>query len=685
MVDFAKAPVAKVVPKTTTLHGDTLNDPYAWLRDRESAEVIAYLEAENAYTEAVMADTKDLQDALYAEMLGRIKQTDLSVPYRKGDYWYYARTTEGRQYPIYCRSRELGSEGGEQILIDANAMAAGHDYFRIGVLAVSPNQNLLAYSTDVEGDEEYTLRVKDLRTGELLPTEIKRTYNTVRWAADNETLFYNVLDAAKRPYRVYRHRLGSTTPDVLVYEETDERFTLEVNETRDEAYLLLDSHSSTTSEVRLLRATDPEGEFEVLLPRVQDIEYAVEHHTNRFYVTINDTGRNFRLVTMAEADRSRERWRELIAHSADVLIEAVEPFADHVVIVQRSGGLRQLRIDTLGTGESHLVIFPEAAYTVYPVMNVEFRTNLLRFSYESFTTPASVFDYNMDTRERELKKQEEVLGGYDRTAYETERLFATAADGKQIPMALVYKRGMVRDGRNPTLLYGYGAYGINTEARFSSSRVSLLDRGFVYAIAQTRGGSDLGRPWHDDGKMLNKRNTFSDFIRCAEELIAQKITDSDHLAIEGGSAGGLLMGAVVTERPELFQAVLAHVPFVDVVNTMLDTSLPLTVGEFEEWGNPQEDRYYRYIRSYSPYDNTRPASYPHMLVTAGLNDPRVSYWEPAKWVARLRALKQDRNILLLKTNMGAGHFGASGRYDRLKEIAFEYSFLLKAVQTPKQP
>jgi len=671
--------VAAVKPETVTIHEDSRVDEYAWLRDKDNPDVVAYLAAENAYTNTVMADTEALQAQLYQEIVGRIQETDLSAPYRKGDYFYYTRTEQGKQYAIYCR-KKAGAEAAEEVLLDGNKLAAGRDYFRVGVFAPSPDQKILAFSTDTDGDEEYALQFKNLETGELLPDRILRTYYSFAWAADNRTVFYNLLDEAKRPFQVFRHRLG-TRPDtdVEVYNEPDERFTVDVASTRSEAFILLKVESSTTTEVHYLNAWNAEGAFTVFTPREHGIEYSLEHHSNWFCVRINDTGRNFRLVAAPVEDASGENWKELIPHRDDTLLESAEAFAGHLLVVQRQGGLRQYRIDGLKTGQTHLVPFPEPSYHTTPTANVEFRTNLLRFSYQSMVTPPTVYDYNMDDGTWTLIKQEPVLGGYDRANYVTERLEATAPDGVNVPMTVVYRKGLVKDGANATLLYGYGAYGINAEPRFASARLSLLDRGFLFALAQIRGGSELGKKWHDDGKMLKKENTFTDFIACAQHLIRERYTSSRRLVIEGGSAGGLLMGAVVVRRPELFHAVMAHVPFVDILNTMLDSSLPLTVGEYEEWGNPQEREFYEYIKSYAPYENTRAQRYPHMLITAGLNDPRVSYWEPAKWTARLRAVKSGNNLLLLKTNMGAGHFGASGRYDRLKEIAFEYSFLLKVM------
>ncbi|MFN3326476.1 MAG: S9 family peptidase [Bryobacteraceae bacterium] len=682
----AEAPRAKVVSKEISVHGDTRIDNYFWLREKSNPDVIAYLQAENRYTEAVLKSTEKLQEQLYREIRGRVKETDESVPYRRVRYFYYTRTEEGKQYPIYCRKAE-SLDAPEQVLLDENELAAGQPYFRIGALAVSPNQELLAYSTDTAGDESYTVFVKNLKTGELLADRVENTYYSLEWANDNETLFYNVIDpVTKRPYKLFRHKLGTqASDDVLVFHEPDEAFTLSLVKTRSREYLILELESATTSEARYLRADEPESEFVVFEPRRHEIEYDLTHHGEHFYFRINDSGKNFRLVRVPVSEPVREKWEEVLPHRAGVLLQSVNPFRRHLVLVEREKGLRRLNIRNLESGESHFVQFPEPAYTVSLAENPEFETTVLRFHYTSLITPPSVFDYDMDTRTRDLKKQTEVLGGYDPSRYQSERIFATAPDGTKIPMSLVYRKGLALDGRNPTLLYGYGAYGITIEPSFSSERLSLIDRGFVYAIAHIRGGSDLGKLWHESGRMLHKTNSFTDFIACAEHLIAAKYTSKDRLAVMGGSAGGLLMGAVVNLRPDLFHAVIAKVPFVDVLNTMLDASLPLTVGEYEEWGDPNEKPYYDYIKSYSPYDNVQKKAYPHMLVTAGLNDPRVSYWEPAKWVARLRAVKQDENLLLLKTNMGAGHFGASGRYERMKETAFDYAFLLHVMGMAAEP
>jgi oligopeptidase B len=641
--------------------------------------VIPYLEAENRYTEEVMAPTKSLQKSLYDEILGRIQETDVSVPVKRDHYFYYTRTQAGKAYSIQCRKR--GSlDAPEEILLDSNALAEGQKYFRLGNFAVSPDHRLLAFSTDVEGDESYTIQVKNLETGELLPDRIANTYYSLEWANDNRTFFYTVLDETKRPYRAFRHELGGAS-DALVYQEDDGRFALGLGKTRSRRFLLIELASPLTSELRYLEAAEPLGEFRVMLPRRQGVEYDATHHGEYFYIRTNDAAKNFRLMRTAVGNPSAETWHEIIPARADVTIESVDSFEDHLAIYERERGLETICIRDGSGAFSHYIDFPEPVYTVNATGNVEYKTNLLRFSYTSLVTPTSVFDYNIRTRERELKKQYEVRGGYDASQYLSERIFAKAPDGVEVPISLVYRKGFERNGASPLLLYGYGAYGHSIDPRFSSDRLSLLDRGFVFAIAHIRGGAELGEEWHDHGKLLEKRNTFTDFIACAEHLIAERYTSSNRLAIMGGSAGGLLMGAVLNMRPELFHAVVAKVPFVDTLNTMLDPTLPLTMSEYEEWGNPEEKPYYDYIRSYSPYDNVASGAYPKMLVTAGLNDPRVSYWEPAKWVAKLRTLKTDSNVLLLKTDLESGHFGPSGRYEGIKETAFDYAFLLEALVT----
>ena len=676
-------PKAKAVPKKIEAHGETRTDNYFWLREKSNPDVIKYLEAENAYTQDVLKETLPLQQKLYTEIVGRIQETDLSVPVRRGQYFYYSRTEAGKQYPIWCRRQ--GEQGAEQVLLDGNSMAAGLEYFMIGAIAPSPDQNLLAYALDTAGNEEMTIRVKNLESGELLADRVEKAAATIVWAEDAKTLYYTIRDAAQRPYKLMRHRLGApSSSDMEAWHEEDERFELDVSKSLSREYVFLQIDSQTTSEIRYIPAGKPDSEWKVLVPRTQDVEASVAHHGGWFYILISDTAKTFRLVKAPVANPRREDWVELIAARPDVTLEEVEAFKDHLVVIERDAGLRRIRIRKFSTGEEHFVTMPEASYALGTGGNVEFDSDLLRYTYTSLVTPSSTYDYNMDTRQRTLRKRQPVLGGYDPDNYATERIFATAHDGTQVPISLVYRKGFQKNGKAPALLYGYGAYGIPSDPSFSSERVSLLDRGFVYAVAHIRGGGDLGKPWHEDGRMMHKRNSFTDFIAAAETLVARKYTSPKKLAIIGGSAGGLLMGAVVNMRPDLFGAVIAKVPFVDVINTMEDASLPLTVGEYEEWGNPADQDSYSYIRGYSPYDNVERQRFPNMLVTAGLNDPRVSYWEPAKWVAKLRSMKKGSNALLLKTEMGSGHFGASGRYQRFKETALDYAFLLKALGLPLQ-
>jgi oligopeptidase B len=678
----APTPAARREPKVDLVHGEKRQDEYFWLRRKEDPQVRAYLEAENAYTDILMKPTEALQEALYSEMLGRIKETDLTVPYRKGDFLYYTRTEKGKQYPILCRKRG-DLEAREEVLLDQNELAKGQKFFAVGDFEVSDDGNLLAYTTDVTGFREYTLFVKDLRTGAVGPERIAKV-SSVAWAADNRTLFYVSDDAAKRPYRAYRHSLGADTAgDPLLFEEKDEKFVLNVDRSRSGDYLFLDSSSHTSSEIRFLPAGEPPGDLTVVAPREKDREYEVEHRRGAFFVRINDTGRNFRVVMRSTTDSRPEEWKEIVPHREDVMIEGIDVFAGHLVVLEREGGLRQLRILSFSTGETHRVEFPEPVYALFSAENRQFDTNVFRFRYQSLVTPESVFDYDMDKRERKLLKRTEVLGGYDPTRYVSERLHAKAADGTTIPISIVYRKGVKRDGQNPLLLTGYGSYGISNNPSFSSNRVSLLDRGVVCAIAHVRGGGEMGKKWHDQGRMFAKKNTFSDFISVAEHLIAEKFTSRDRLAIEGGSAGGLLVGAVVNMRPDLFKAAISRVPFVDVINTMLDPTLPLTVGEFEEWGDPRIREQFEYIRSYSPYDNIVAKAYPAMLVKTSFNDSQVMYWEPAKYVARLRATKTDSNPLIFKINMAGGHGGSSGRYDKLRETAFDYAFLLRELHVPR--
>ncbi len=672
-------PVAAVVSKVDTLHGNVVTDNYFWLRRRENPEVIAYLQAENAYTDTMMAGTRDLQERLYQEILARIKQTDLSVPVKRGPYFYYTRTVEGQQYPIYARKR--GSlESPEEIYLDQNVLAQGKSYLTLGVTSVSPDHRFLAFTVDTTGSEHFTLMVKDLATGEVLADRIPDVHFSVAWAADNKTLFYTKTDSAHRSDRVLRHIVGTpTASDSVIFHEPNVLFNVGVYRTKDDEYVMLSAESFTSSEYWYVPARTPLVPFKVIARRRPDIEYSPIHHKGRFYITTNDGATNFKVVVAPASDPSAANWRDYIAHSDTVLIDGIDAFSNHLVLYERSSGLRKIRIRDLRTNADHYISFPEPVYTYSPAANPEFDTNVLRFTYQSLITPATVYDYDMDTRALELKKRTEVLGGYDPSQYGTERTWARAPDGKMVPVSLVYRKPFVRDGTRPMLLYSYGSYGSSTEPNFSSSNLSLLDRGMVYALAHIRGGQEMGRAWYDEGKMLNKRNTFTDFIAAAEHLVRERYTSSDRLAIRGGSAGGLLMGAVVNMRPDLFKVVVADVPFVDVINTMLDASIPLTAQEWEQWGNPAVREHYEYMRTYSPYDNVERKAYPMMLVTTGLNDPRVAFWEPAKWVAKLRAMKTDNNLLLLKTNMGAGHGGSSGRYDALREVAFRYAFILKGL------
>ncbi len=669
--------MARKVPRTLVIHGDRRMDDYFWMRDRKDPAVAAYLAAENVYTEAMLKPTTDFQETLYKEMLGRIKETDMRVPYRKGGFFYYSRTEQGKQYPIYCR-REGSLEAPEAVTLDLNVLAAGQKFMDLGAYTVSDDGKRLAFSTDEVGFRQYTLQVKDLETGALLPLRVEKVVS-VAWAADNETLFYTAEEeSTKRPYRLFRHRLGTETHD-LVYEETDEAFNIGVGRTRSLRFLILGTSSHTTSEARFLPADEPGGEWALVAPRVHEQEYDLEHHGEHFWIRANDTGRNFRLVKTPVLSPGREHWQEVVPHRPDVMLESIDLFEHHAVVFEREDGLPHVRITDLRTNESHRLSFPEPVYSASPDANPEFDTTLFRYSYQSLVTPSSVFDYDMEKRTSALLKQTEVLGGYDPAQYATERLFAASPDGVQVPLSLVYRRGLMRDGKAPLYLYGYGAYGMSLPVGFSSNRLSLLDRRFVIVLAHVRGGGELGKTWHDDGRMLRKRNTFTDFIAAAEHLIAGKWTSPDRLVIEGGSAGGLLMGAVANLRPELFRAVVSKVPFVDVINSMLDESLPLTVGEFEEWGNPRKKDEYEYIRSYCPYTNLERKAYPAMLVKTSFHDSQVMYWEPAKYVAKLRTVKTDTSPLLLKTNMAAGHGGASGRYDALREAALDYAFVLSRV------
>ena len=667
-------PPTEKKPKITEINGDRLVDNYFWLREKTNPAVIAHLEAENAYTAAVMKPTEALQDKLYTEILSHIKQTDANVPYRWGHYFYYTRTVEGKQYPIYCRKH--GSlDATEEILLDLNELAKGQKFMAVGSFAPSDDGTLLAYSTDNTGYRQYTLQIKNLSTGELLPEKIERV-DDLAWATDNKTLFYVTEDAVtKRNDKMFRHVLGTDKYD-LVYEEKDELFDIGVQRSRDKAVIMLGAFSKTSTEFRYIPADNPNAAWKTIIARQPDHEYDVEHRGDLFYIRTNKGAKNFRVVTAPVSDPSEKNWKEFIAHRPAVKIEGVDLFNDHAVLSEWENGLQQIEIVDFKTNKRSRIQFPEPVYAAGLSTNREFDTKVLRYNYQSLVTPSSVFDYDMNTRQATLLKQTEVPGGFDKANYKSERVFATAADGTKIPMSVVYKRSVKLDGSAPMLLYAYGSYGIPISPTFSAGRLALLDRGVIYVIAHIRGGGELGEPWREAGRMMKKMNTFTDFIACAEHLVKQKYTSSDRLVIQGGSAGGLLMGAVTNMRPDLFKAVVAQVPFVDVLNTMLDASLPLTTSEYIEWGNPNEKPAYDYMKKYSPYDNVHKANYPAMLVKVSLNDSQVPYWEGAKFVAKIRELKTDHNPLLLKTNMGAGHGGASGRYDAIHETAFDYAFML---------
>ena len=682
----AAGPVAERIPHPVTLHGETRADDYYWVHDKKNPKVIQYLEAENAYADAATAHSKGLETALYGEMLSRIKQTDLSVPYRKGEYLYYSRTEEGKQYPYYCR-RKGTMEAPEDLLIDVNSMAEGHKFMSIGDFEVSSDGTKLAYSIDSTGYRQYILRVKDLESGQELSDHAERV-TSIAWASDNRTVFYvQEDDVSKRSYRLYRHAIGTPAHDLL-YEETDERFGIDITATRSQQWIVQTRSSHTTSEIAVLPASSPSATWKVIAPRVQDREYYLDHRGDQFWIRANDKGKNYRLVVAPVANPDPAHWTEIIPHRGQVMISGVTCFKDQVVLSERELGLPQITVLDPTTHATRRVKFDEPAYTVGPSANVEFDTKTFRYGYQSFLTPASIYDLDLATLGSTMLKRTEVLGGWDPAHYEVERRWATAKDGVKVPITLLYKKGTPRDGSAPCLLYGYGSYGIPQNVTFSSNRFSLVDRGMVYAVAHIRGGGEFGETWHEAGRMEHKMNTFTDFIACAEQLVNDKVTSKDRLVIQGGSAGGLLMGAVTNLRPDLFKGVLAQVAFVDVLNTMLDESLPLTVGEFEEWGNPKNAEQYKWMRAYSPYDNLRATQYPSMLVKTSLNDSQVGYWEPTKYVARMRALKTDTNPLLLKCIMGAGHGGASGRYDALHDVSFDYAWILETVgrgETPPQP
>jgi len=672
--------MVKRIPTRLETHGRVRLDDYYWLRERDNPEVIAYLNAENEYAEKQMAHTKAFEEKLFEEIKARFKQTDMSVPYKRDDYFYYTRYEEGKEYPIYARKR--GSlEQTEEIMLDVNVLAQGHEFFSVGGSAVSSGQDILAYAVDTQGRRIHTTYFKNLKSGETLTDILTEVTENLTWANDNKTLFYARQDATTlRAYQIWRHVLGTDpSQDRLVFQEDDETFVTYVFKTKTKKYLMVVSAQTVSQEYRYLDANDPYGDFRIFLPRERDHEYHVDHFEDRFLIRTNDQAKNFRLMTTATDKPEKEHWREVIPHRADVFLGDFEIFKNHLAVEERQRGLTQIRVIPWSDEEEHYLEFQEPTYRAHIGNNPELDTMVLRFEYTSMKTPLSIYDYDMVTRQRTLLKQEEVLGGFNADHYVTERLYARAADGTEIPISIVYLKGTKRDGQNPVLLYGYGAYGFSIDPAFASPRLSLIDRGFVYAIAHVRGGQEFGRPWYEEGKLLKKKNTFTDFIACAEHLIREQFTNPQKLFAMGRSAGGLLMGSVTNMRPDLFNGIVAEVPFVDVVTTMLDPSIPLTTGEYDEWGDPNQKEYYDYMLSYSPYDNVEKKAYPNLLITGGLHDSQVQYWEPAKWAAKLRELKTDKNRLLLKTNMEAGHGGASGRFRRHHETAFSYAFLLDLV------
>lgn len=679
MTKNIQPPVAKIEPKELVMHGDVRIDNYYWLNQREDEEVINYLNAENTYYETMTAHTKAFQQQLYEEMKGRIKEDDASVPYLYNGYWYISRFEKGGDYPIYTRKKE-SLEAAEEILFNCNEMAKGHAYFQLGGMNISPDNKFAAFGVDKISRRIYTIQIKNLETGEILADKIENTTGGSVWANDNQTIFYTVKDPVTlRSSKIFKHKIGTdVTEDVLVFEEKDETFSVFIYKEKSKKYIVIGSQSTMTSEFQFLSADTPDGEFTVFQKRTRGLEYSISHFGDSFYILTNiDDATNFKLMKTPETATSKENWIDVIAHREDVLLEDIEIFRDYLVVEERNNGLTKLRIMPWnGEGEYYLP-FDSETYTAYTTTNVDFDTEILRYGYQSLKTPSSIIDFNMKTKEKEVKKEQQVLGGqFNKDNYEEKRVWATARDGVKVPISMVYRKGIQLNGENPLLQYAYGSYGYSMDCTFSTTRLSLLDRGFIYAIAHIRGGEDLGRPWYDDGKLLKKINTFTDFIDCSKFLIQNNYTSAKHLYAEGGSAGGLLMGAVINMNPELYHGVIAAVPFVDVVTTMLDDTIPLTTGEYDEWGNPNEKEYYDYMKSYSPYDNVVAQEYPNMLVTTGLHDSQVQYWEPAKWVAKLRTLKTDKNLLYLDTNMDTGHGGASGRFEALKEIAKEFAFLL---------
>ena len=669
-------PVAKKVVKELTTHGNTRTDNYYWMNDREAPEVIAHLEAENAYKDAVMKHTEPLQESLFDEIKSKIKQEDESVPYKKNGYYYYSREVQERENYLLCRKKE-SLDNQEKVMLDVNKMAEGHEYFDLGGVSVSPDNKLVAYGVDTVSRRKYTIHFKNLETGEILKDEIPLTTGGATWANDNKTVYYVLKDdITLRSEKIMKHTLGTPVEkDEVVFYEEDETFFTFIYKTKSEKYLIIGSESTLSSEYRFLDANNPNGGFKIIQPRTKDLEYSVAHFGNDFYIRTNLDALNFKLIKTPVSATEKENWKEVIAHRDDVFFLDFDILKDYLVVSERKEGITQLRVMPW-EGEEYYIGFEEVVYTVRSNVNFEFDTEIFRFSYTSMTTPNSILDFNLKTKERELLKQDEVLGGFDKNDYETKRIYATTGDGTKIPMSIVYKKGIVKNGNNPALIYGYGSYGATMDPRFRLSILPLLDRGFVFAIAHIRGGQINGRAWYEDGKLLKKMNTFTDFNDCAQFLIDEKYTNSEKLFAMGGSAGGLLMGAVINLKPELYKGVIAAVPFVDVVTTMLDESIPLTTGEFDEWGNPKIEKYYNYMLSYSPYDQVEAKDYPALLVTTGLHDSQVQYWEPAKWVAKLRELKTDDNLLIFHINMDFGHGGASGRFKWIEDTALEYAFIL---------
>ncbi len=681
MTNSNKLTPPKVAKKAKALvtHGDTRIDDYYWLNDREHEDVIAYLNAENAYTKSVLSHTEAFQESLFEEMKSRIKQDDTSVPYKLNGYWYITKFEKGKDYPIYIR-RKNTLDNADELLFDCNVLAKAHAYFKLGGISISPDNTMAAFSTDTVSRRQYTIQVKNLLTGELYPDVIKNTTGGITWANDNKTFFYTKKDPVTlRSHKIFKHRLGEDNEkDIEVYYEADDTFNSFVYKTKSKKFIVIGSSSTLSAEYRILNADTPDGEFQLFQERINDLEYSIAHYKDTFYVITNaDGASNFKVCKTPDTATGKANWKDVIPHRKDVLIEDIEIFKSYFVVNERENGLNNIRIMTWDGSEDYYLPFDNETYNAYIGNNLDFDSEVLRYAYNSLTTPSSVIDYNLKTKTSDVKKEQEILGGkFDKNNYDSKRIWATARDGVKVPMSIVYKKGITLDGSNPLLQYAYGSYGSTIDPSFSSIRLSLLDRGFIYAIAHIRGGEYLGRDWYENGKLLTKKNTFTDFIDCSKHLIEEGYTSSKHLYAYGGSAGGLLMGAVINMNPELYNGVLAAVPFVDVVTTMLDESIPLTTGEYDEWGNPNDKTYYEYMKSYSPYDNIEAKAYPNMLVTTGLHDSQVQYWEPAKWVAKLRELKTDTNILLLHTDMDAGHGGASGRFESLKEVALEYAFLL---------